>query len=556
VRANYKMGPKNNKSTSSKVAVLMDSISTNESGNDSDLNTDLFPDNTLNGSPGISGTITGITTGITDADSSVGEKRFSDEIENSTEETDRDRRKRLKSTSLQATIQASLVTERQASVAEITALKSQVATMVAAQAKFMEDFTVKSQATPTTGFGYFENVTVLETVAEVTQSRVDSVISQFRNPNFSKPILEIIQKKAKKYIDHMFMSHGYAEDDDVISLWTKEEYVDNLEKLFHNSHFDTTTLNRFGKIDFKLLYVAGKLSPKLCNQVFELTANMLLEEVNDVQFQRSLINRAFYLLSPNEPVRIQLTASVNACKTFEDYFMFWSRYKVKKQGVVDDLVIEGYNISPKVYLMAGKDSLGNAGKSDKPVKTPKGTFTDIGRAPVNQVPLDSQYVSCDNCGRQEFDKKQNVVHTVDNCYLKNHEDRNTNHNIRWKDSSSGKAFAALTPPWNVLPFGLRKDGSKRIMAPKGSISCSNCDYLVSLKNNFLKFSSNINFLPITMISIQLPTMGTISLNAKEINLRGLLDSGSLAGDFVSQDVIENFNLNSYIKLDKSSKKIC
>ena len=76
MRANYKMGPKNNKSTSSKVAVLMDSISTNESGNDSDLNTDLFPDNTLTGPPVISGTITGITTGITDADSSVGEKIF------------------------------------------------------------------------------------------------------------------------------------------------------------------------------------------------------------------------------------------------------------------------------------------------------------------------------------------------------------------------------------------------------------------------------------------------------------------------------------------------
>jgi transposase InsO family protein len=428
--------------------------------------------------------------------------------------------------------------------------------MVAAQSKFMEDFTAKSQITPPTGFGFFENVNVLENVADVTPSRVDSIISQFRKPTFTKGILEIIQNKAKKYIDHLFKSNGYAEDDDVISLWTKEEYVDNLEKLFHNSHFDITTLNRFGKIDFKLLYVAGKLSPKLCNQVFELTANMPPKEMNDVQFQKILINRAFHNLHINEPVRIQLTAAVNACKTFEEFFMLWSRYKVKKQEVVDDLITEGYTILPKIYLMAGKDSVGNAGKPDKPPKTPKGVITDLGREPKTQFLLDPKYVSCDNCGRQEFDNKQNAIHTVDNCYLKHHEDRNTNHNVRWKDSASGKAFAALTPSWNVLPFGLRKDGSKRIMAPKGNISCINCDYLVSLKNNFLKFSSNINFLPLTMISIQLPTVGTISLKAQKVDLRGLLDSGSLAGDFISQDVIENFNLNSYIKLDTSSKKIC
>jgi hypothetical protein len=113
-------------------------------------------------------------------------------------------------------------------------------------------------------------------------------------------------------------SNGYAEDDDAISLWTKEMNIDNLEKLFHNFHFETTTLSKFGKIYFKLLYVAGKLSPKLCNSVFELTSNMTLEEVNDVQFQRTLINRASHLLSASEPVRIHLTAAVNACKTFED----------------------------------------------------------------------------------------------------------------------------------------------------------------------------------------------------------------------------------------------
>jgi hypothetical protein len=104
------MGPRTTKSATSKVAAPVDSIFTNESENDSDLNTNLFPDNPLTGSPIISR-----TTWNTDKDSSVAGKRSSEETENSSEETDKNRRKRLKTTTLQAAIEASLITERQAS---------------------------------------------------------------------------------------------------------------------------------------------------------------------------------------------------------------------------------------------------------------------------------------------------------------------------------------------------------------------------------------------------------------------------------------------------------
>jgi hypothetical protein len=36
----------------------------------------------------------------------------------------------------------------------------------------------------------------------------------------------------------------------------------------------------------------------------------------------------------------------------------------------------------------------------------------------------------------------------------------------------------------------------------------------------------------------------------------LLDSASLIGDFISQEIIEDFSLNSFIKLDNSNEKIC
>jgi hypothetical protein len=43
------------------------------------------------------------------------------------------------------------------------------------------------------------------------------------------------------------------------------------------------------------------------------------------------------------------------------------------------------------------------------------------------------------------------VHDYDNCFLKHHLDRNNDPLVKWKDSSSGKAFEALNPPGKVLP---------------------------------------------------------------------------------------------------------
>lgn len=107
-----------------------------------------------------------------------------------------------------------------------------------------------------------------------------------------------------------------------------------------------------------------------------------------------------------------------------------------------------------------------------------------------------------------------------------------------------------------LPYTYLKDGSKRDLPEKGKLSCIDCNYLVSLKNNFLKSSSNINFLSLTLVSVQLPAQERVSLKSRSVSVKGLLDSGSLAGDFISQEIIEIFDLNSYVTQDISSKKVC
>ena len=109
--------------------------------------------------------------------------------------------------------------------------------------------------------------------------------------------------------------------------------------------------------------------------------------------------------------------------------------------------------------------------------------------------LDPSIPACNSCGRQEIDKKQGKVHTTENCYLKHHEDRNSDLSVTWKNSKAGKVFAAMDPPHNVLPFGLRMSGEKRDFTKKGKSVCMNCNYLVSLKK---RFSTETDFYLVTL----------------------------------------------------------
>ena len=110
--------------------------------------------------------------------------------------------------------------------------------------------------------------------------------------------------------------HGYVLTESDISLLSDTEYINMIEKLFQNAHHDTNTLSRFSKIKLAGLFAAGKISQVLLNAILEAIEQMSDEESKDVQLQKSLINRAFSLLSNLEPARIQLSSKVAMCVTF------------------------------------------------------------------------------------------------------------------------------------------------------------------------------------------------------------------------------------------------
>jgi hypothetical protein len=79
-----------------------------------------------------------------------------------------------------------------------------------------------------------------------------------------------------------------------------------------------------------------------------------------------------------------------------------------------------------------------------------------------------------------------------------------------------------------FPYTYLKDGSKRDLPHKCNLSCIDCNYLVS----FLNSSSNTNILPLTLVSIHFSSQEIVSLKGRSVKVKGLLDSGSLADDFV------------------------
>jgi hypothetical protein len=503
-------------------------------------------------------TTSGSSTLPTDLDSS---NRDHPDSPQNPKESKKARRERLSSSSISEVIAASALTEQLSSVTEIADLKILVAKLVSENSTIREEVTsIKNNSSVKSGtanYGFFDTVLLLESATDVTKAKVSAIISQMRNPIFKRPLDEIIFSKAKRFINFDFLQHGYAKTQSEIDSWTDMEYIDMLEKFFQNVHLDATSLSRFSKIKMGGLFVSGKISPALINSLLEADELQSQEERLDPVFQRSLIQRAVGHLSPLEPARIKLTSDFSKCKTFKEFLLLWTIYRNQKQVIIDELTADGYVVLPKSYILSSISS-----NADKPLKDKKDKLNNAERSAsslsttIGHIKLDPKYANCNGCGRQEFDAKQKAVHDYSNCFLRLHPNWNNDPLVKWKDSTSGKAFAALNPPFMFLPYTYLKDGSKRDLPEKGKLSCIDCNYLVSLKNNFLKSSSNINFLSLTLVSVQLPSQERVSLKTRSVNVRGLLDSGSLAGDFISQDIVDIFDLNSYITQEILSKKVC
>ena len=159
---------------------------------------------------------------------------------------------------------------------------------------------------------------------------------------------------------------------------------------------------------------------------------------------------------------------------------------------------------------------------------------------------------CKGCGRS---------HPLDSCHFASHPDFNSSSEV-WTNSESGKAWAkrgkttlparlTLSGATHEFMYPPRTSGVDTSASPKtlsnptskshtkGMVVSSGC-----MKNELASTlsslnSSNTNLIPCTIFPLQ----GTNLVAAKNIKVEALLDTGSLAGDFLSQLLVDKYNLN-------------
>jgi transposase InsO family protein len=418
----------------------------------------------------------------------------------------------------------------------------------------------RNRSSENTNYGFFDSVVTLDKISDVNKATVMAVINQYEKPNFNRPILECIKLRAKNFLDFNLRTHGYATSQEQIDSWSIPAYMSTLMRLYENPQCNTTTLFRFNGLALYKFYTTYELTPAFCELVFEVIENMTDEELANVQFQKLLVMRAFNTLSNKEPIKTYIQNDVLSCKTFGAWFEWWVGYRISMKNSLAVLEAQGFKILPKVYILADQDKNDRpeGDKGGKP-SNPKGDKLAKGGKPTANKPLqaiivlDPKIPACNMCGRQEFDKKQKEVHSTTNCYLKFHEDANKDPTTTWKNSLAGKAFAAMNPPHTVLPFGLRMSGEKREFTKKnrGNNDCMNCNYLVSLNK---RFSTETDFLSLNIISVQMQNQPR-NLESLAIKLEALIDTGDLGDDYVAQDVIREFDLQSFVIYNANKNKL-
>jgi hypothetical protein len=240
------------------------------------------------------------------------------------------------------------------------------------------------------------------------------------------------------------------------------------------------------------------------------------------------------------------------------------RERIDQDKQVDRLVADGYTIAPRVYILTSKPHQSSDRNTpllkDKSSKIKKVSSDSNKGVPGNKNTY-SDITPFNHCGRKSVIRKTGKPHTTATCNLNKHPDRNPDVSVLWKDSSQGKAYAALSPSLSFLPSeGLRKkrNGSVRPDLPSNGeflSSCNECTLLSSLKSKFSKSTSD--FLSMTITHVQGVKENQSRVPIKTVaEVNALVDSGSLAGDFISLPIVMSLDLLQYVVSDISDRKVC
>ena len=267
-------------------------------------------------------------------------------------------------------------------------------------------------------------------------------------------------------------------------------------------------------------------------------------------------------------IRLALKETVNKCTTVKEFIYAIGKYNYTSNQLTLSVIDAGYTVTldPRYgfHYTAGKRKELDNQISIRDSKQARLNSTRDSKSTAETI---TPGAPCLYCGRSNpvKVKGKEFPHTSDNCYCKELVDKNTS-TYPWTESGNGKAFLALGK--NILPINFKLSPDRKSLVeytiPKDKPSGEYFDdtdeinlYLSSLIKR-LKSSKNNQFLDVfvnhfspqeTLVSKGKESRNTTSLLA-------LVDSGALAGDFISKSAVDMLGYNNHIINIINPTKVC
>jgi hypothetical protein len=254
---------------------------------------------------------------------------------------------------------------------------------------------------------------------------------------------------------------------------------------------------------------------------------------------------------PKFPVDWRSIVNAKDAKTVKSWISMFLIALMKARQVGPKAVMYGYTVT------MGPNTQHNTKTVQKrPAHNPPDASRN--QPPASKKPRSASSNPCTGCGRSG--------HSLDSCHFTAHPDFNASNNA-WNVSDKGKAWAkkgktflpastTLSGAEHKFVFPVVPDASTASNAPVRTVTPATSstpmkgmhifpgfipEFELASTLSSLSHSNNNHLLPCT---ISVSSQGANLAAARSIKVGALLDTGSLAGDFISQEVVDEFRLKS------------
>ena len=377
-----------------------------------------------------------------------------------------------------------------------------------------------------------------------TRAQVVSITTNLLSEGCHYNFLDVISLQNQPFIETLLMKQYTTEPSKMEECtkwktWSRQKFCQELLTAVP----DTSIVRPDSATNFveliSQLQIQFSLENPAVEDAFDLSLQAIVHRFPDATPEMHL--KAVKILTsrlPEQPInwRAILSRKINGkdvnLQTVNGFRLTWLAQLAKARSVREHAMEFGYEVNYTASTRYMKDP---------PIKK-KSTYEEIKRPTATSIAK----TSCTGCGRD--------YHSVVNCRFKKSPFFNPLA-VTFKGSEAHKALLLKYPNASVIPF------SESLQDKQSSLSTSSLSEqsrhmksgklpdITSLLNTICDQNPENNFINVSVaaISQENPTIKS--------NVKALLDTGSLAGDFIANRVIKAFKLDRFVKTQKS-KYVC